>query len=317
MSKRSVPAVDGALHPRSGTTREGQPLSFNRAPAGDLKPWIARLYATVVEAPDDHRLECGLFNDTTVIRIQLKGAWEAKTRDGPRKLGRAALVFGPQSRLMPVAVTGSFISVGVSLRPGTGYAMRRFNTSDLVDRMVPSEDFGLSSERVIDMLERHDDPASWLDVLEQMCREVIAAGGGREPDPISASFEVLVNSDPTASVAEFARSFGIDLRRLERIVRRDFGLPPKQVLRRARALDMASSLLGVADRDEAEALALRYYDQSHLIREFSDLFGMAPRQFVATPLPILTLALETRQARRLELIERLTPGQIRPWEAES
>jgi hypothetical protein len=79
---------------------------------------------------------------------------------------------------------------------------------------------------------------------------------------------------------------------------------------------MASVLRGVADRDEAEDLALRYYDQSHLIREFTDLFGMSPGQFVSTPLPILTAALETRQARRLEMMERLAPGEIRPWAAE-
>jgi AraC-like DNA-binding protein len=314
MSKRSVPAVDGALSSRIGKTREGQPLSFNRAPAADLKPWIARLYATVIEAPEDHRLECGLFNDTTVIRIQLGGVWEAKTRDGTLKSQRAALVFGPQSRLMSVAVTGSFISVGVSLRPGTGYALRRLNASDLVDRLVPSEEFGLPGAEVLTMLEQSDDPAAWLDMLEQAARRIVAEGEGREPDPVSANFEVLAYRDPTASVADFARSCGIDLRRLERIVRRDFGLPPKQVLRRARALDMASSLRGVADREEAEALALRYYDQSHLIREFSELFGMSPRQFVAKPQPILTLALETRQARRLELIDRLVPGQTRPWE---
>lgn len=314
MEKGSVPAVDRALHSRSGTTRKGQPLSLNRAPAPDLEPWIARLYAAVVEAPDDHRLECGLFNDTTLIRIQLQGAWEAQTRDGEQTAGRTAVVFGPQSRLMPIAVTGSFISVGVSMRPGSGYALKRFAATDLVDRMVPSEALGLSSERALDLLGGHEDPAQWLDDLELFSREFIAAAGGAEPDPVSARFEVLAATDPTASVADFARSCGIDLRRLERIVRRDFGLPPKQVLRRARALDMASSLLGVADREEAEELTLRYYDQSHLIREFTDLFGMSPRQFVARPMPILTIALATRQARRLELIERLAPGQSRPWE---
>ena len=91
-------------------------------------------------------------------------------------------------------------------------------------------------------------------------------------------------------------------------------MPPKQVLRRARALDMASHLRGVADEAEAEELELRYYDQSHLIREFTELFGMSPRQFVASPQPILTLALESRQARRLEMIERVAPGAVRPWQ---
>jgi hypothetical protein len=91
-------------------------------------------------------------------------------------------------------------------------------------------------------------------------------------------------------------------------------MPPKQVMRRARALDMASHLRGVADHDEADQLMLRYYDQSHLIREFTELFGMLPSQFVASPLPLLTVSLEARQARRLEVMERIAPGARRPWE---
>jgi AraC-like DNA-binding protein len=316
MMKWIPPAIDEALSSRSGTTREGQPLSCNRAPAPDLEPWIARLYATVVEAPQDHHLDCGLFNDTSVIRIQLKGKWRARTLDGDLEHERAALVFGPQSRLMPVSVTGSFVSVGISLRPGAGYALRRLNAANVVDRIISCEELGLSGDIAFGLLERHDDPAAWLDDLDMMCRAFVSAAGGEHPDPISARFEALAYTDPTASVADFARDHGIELRRLERIVRRDFGLPPKQVLRRARALDMASVLRGVADRDEAEDLALRYYDQSHLIREFTDLFGMSPGQFVSTPLPILTAALETRQARRLEMMERLAPGEIRPWAAE-
>jgi AraC-like DNA-binding protein len=70
----------------------------------------------------------------------------------------------------------------------------------------------------------------------------------------------------------------------------------------------------VADSSEADELALRFYDQSHLIREFTALFGMSPRQFVERPQPILTLALESRQARRLEMIDRLAPGAVRPWQ---
>jgi AraC-like DNA-binding protein len=315
MRKWTPPAIDEALSPRSGTTREGQPMSINRAPATDLEPWIGRLYATVVEAPDGHRLACGLFNDASIIRIQLKGHWQARTRDGELEYERAALVFGPQSRLMPVTVTSSFVSVGISLRPGAGYALRRLNAADAVDRLVPAEEFGLSGDAALALLDRHDDPDAWLNDLEGLAREFIALCGANPPDPISTRFEMLAYTDPSASVADFARDCGIDLRTLERIVRRDFGLPPKQVLRRARALDMASSLRGVADREEAEDLALRYYDQSHLIRDFTDLFGMSPRQFVATPLPILTLTLESRQARRLELIERLAPGESRPWQA--
>ena len=112
----------------------------------------------------------------------------------------------------------------------------------------------------------------------------------------------------------FAAGNDISARQLERTIRRDFGLPPKQLLRRARALDMASHLRGVADEAEADELILRYYDQSHLTREFTSLFGMSPRQFVEATSPLLTLALESRQSRRLEAIERLAPGDPRPWQ---
>jgi AraC-like DNA-binding protein len=313
MRKPTMPAVDTAIASRI-VTRQGQPISYNRAPAPDLAPWIARLYATVVELPAGRRLECGLLNDQSLFRIQLQGHWAAQTADGVVEGRRNALFFGPQTRLMPVTVTGSFVSVGIALRPGTGHALRGLKTADYLDRIVPCEELGLPGEAALEMLEREPDSEARLQVLEGLIRRIVEASGAQPPDPITARFEIRAFTDPTVSVAEFARECGIDQRRLERIVRRDFGVPPKQVLRRARALDMASSLRGVADQAEAEELQLRYYDQSHLIREFTELFGMSPRQFAASPQPILTLALESRQAGRLELIERVAPGGVRPWE---
>lgn len=291
-------------------------MSYNRAPAADLEPWIARLYATVVDLPEGHTLHCGLLRDSSNFRIQLKGHWSAETVDGTVAGERTALFFGPQTKRMPVTVTGSFASVGISLRPGTGHALRRAKTADYLDRIVPCDEMGLPGEAVLQMLERESggDPEVWLQILEGVIRRIVEAAGGALPDPITQRFEVLAFADPSASVAEFAEECGIDQRKLERIVRRDFGMAPKQMLRRARALDMASYLRGVADPAEEEELLLRYYDQSHLIREFTELFGMSPRQFVATPQPILTLALESRQARRLEMMERLKPGAPRPWQ---
>ncbi|MFD2577919.1 hypothetical protein ACFSTD_03305 [Novosphingobium colocasiae] len=89
----------------------------------ELAPWIARLYVTKVSVPADYVLSCGLFNDWACLRVQLAGEWTAQTADGLRAHDRAALLFGPQSRIMPVTVKGSFISVGASYRPGALQAM--------------------------------------------------------------------------------------------------------------------------------------------------------------------------------------------------
>lgn len=314
MTRNKGPAIDRAIASASGMTRDGQPLSYNRAPAPDLAPWIARIYVTVVETPTDHLLDCGLFNDTAFVRIQLRGDWTAETATGRMNHQRSVLFCGPHSRRMPIRVKGSFTSVGLALRPGTCHVLKGPKVADHVDRIVSFDDLGLDSAPWLGLFGSDGSAEDWCQAMEGLMRGRIAALDAPEPEPMSARFEAVAYHDPSISIAGFAANCGIEQRRLERMIRRDFGMAPKQVLRRARALDMASHLRGVADHDEAESLALRYYDQSHLIREFSELFGMSPRQFVDRPQPLMTLALETRQSRRLEMMERLAPGEIRPWQ---
>lgn len=308
------PAIDSAIVPEQGTTKGGQPLSYNRAPAPDLAPWIGRLYVTKVAAPADYTLQCGLFNDTAFLRIQLAGLWEAETAGGRIEAGNAAMFCGPQSHRMPIRVTGSFISVGLAFRPGACTALRGPRVGEHLDRLASTDLVGIPSDRILAMLEPDAEPEEWLHALEAMMRKRIEHMGAPLPDPISARFEDISYRDPAMSIADAAAACGAERRKLERVVNRDFGMAPKQVLRRARALDMASFLRGVADKDEADEMALRYYDESHLIHEFTELFGISPRQFAQTPQPILTLSLESRQARRLEALHRLEPGQTRPWE---
>lgn len=312
MIRISRPAVDHRITPVFGVTRDGQPLSYNRAPAPDLAGWIARLSVTKLELLPGHTLSCGLFADTAGLRIQPCGDFTVDTLDGSFDHGRSALFCGPQTRLMRIHLRGCFTSVGVTLRPSAFTALFGPLAPQCVDKVVST--MGLKPEYLLSLLDPDASAEDWLQALEQMFREHIADLGPAEPEPVTARFEEIAFLDPAMSIAQAAREIGVDRRRLERLVVRDFGMPPKQVLKRARALDMASHLRGVADGDEAEAMTLRYYDESHIIREFAELFGMSPRQFTVQPQPLLTLTLEVRQARRLEMIKRLAPGAKRPWE---
>ena len=314
MNRMSRPAVDPAIASGGAATRDGQPISYSRAPARDLAPWIARLYVTIVDAPADHEVSCGIFSDAATLRIQLRGDWTAETAEGRRAMGRAALYFGPQTRRMPISVRGSFTSVGLSFRAGACHALSRIKLDAMCDKLAPLETLGMCQAEWMNLFGEDASAEDWCIAMEEAMRSLIVRSGAAEPDPVAASVEAAAFTNPEITVARLAQQCGTEQRRLERLVRRDFGMPPKQVLRRARALDMASHLRGVADHDEAEALALRYYDQSHLIREFTALFGMSPRQFVDSPQPLMTLSLETRQARRLELLARIAPGDIRPWQ---
>ncbi|WP_240530144.1 helix-turn-helix domain-containing protein [Novosphingobium sp. PC22D] len=295
-------------------TRDGQPLSYNRAPAADLAPWIARIYVIKFDVKPGHVLRCGLLNDTAFVRIMFSGQAQAETIDGEIAFGRSALFFGPQSRRMKYSMRGNVAGVGIAIRPGACTSLKGPRLGDYLDRIAPVEIVSPDDKAVIDTFAPDAAPEDWCRRIESLFRIRTEKMGWPVPDPVTASFEGLTLSNPAISVKQAAAECGVDLRKLERIIKRDFGLPPKQVLRRARALDMASYLRGVADGAESEELSLRYYDDSHFLREFAELFGMSPRQFTETPQPLMTLALELRQARRLEFLKRLEPGKPRPWQ---
>ncbi|WP_128891587.1 helix-turn-helix domain-containing protein [Erythrobacter sp. HKB08] len=298
-----------------GATRDGQPLSVNRGPAPDLAPWVARLYATNVTMPDDMQVACGLFADTCIIRLLFSGNWHAETADGPGFYKRSALFFGPQTKRMPISVRGSFATVGIALKPGACRMLEGPDLATTLDRIIPYEDIVGPSEDLLGLFDGVSDAGEWLDIIEECMRRLIMQRGAKEPDALTQAFDRATFADPNLSLTEFAAQHGCSTRKVERTIRRDFGMTPKAVLRRARAMDMAASLRGVADENEAEELALRYYDQSHLNRDFSQYFGMTPVQFVRSPQPLMTLTLEARQARRLEELERIAPDDELPWRA--
>ncbi|ABC64851.1 putative AraC family transcriptional regulator [Erythrobacter litoralis HTCC2594] len=267
-----------------------------------------------LEASADALISCGIFADSAMLRVLLDGDWHADSADGSHLFREEALLFGPHSRRMPVSVRGGFASVGLALRPGACHVLGGPKATRLLDRIVPYGQLGWDQSSLLDRFAPAASVDEWMSALEDCMEALVEQAGGQEPDPASAAFAHFALEDPNLPVAACAQRLDLDKRRLERLVKRDFGLSPKKVLRRARALDMAAHLCGVADLEEAQELALRYYDQSHLNRDFSEMFGMTPLQFVRTPQPLLTVTLESRQARRLEELERIAQGGKRPWQ---
>lgn len=311
---KASPELRSAL----GHTRGGEPLSNNRAPAEDLAPWVARVYATKVEMDPGVTMHCGLISDTPVMRVLFSGEWTARTRDGFGRYGPSALLFGAQTRRMAVSVSGNFATVGVALKPGAMPALMGPRVEDTLDRIIlydhiyGDKDWGRSAQ-MLEWFDPAGEPERWLKVAEILVRQLVERTGAKEPDPVIAAFDKAVFADPNLNLADFAEEHAIERRRLERQIKRAYGQSATQVLRRARALDIASHLLGVADDNEAEEAALRFFDQSHMIREFHHFFGTTPRQFARTPQPFMTLTLEARQSRRLEVLGRAMPNY--PWRA--
>jgi AraC-like DNA-binding protein len=114
-------------------------------------------------------------------------------------------------------------------------------------------------------------------------------------DPVVASFESIARSDSTIKVEAAAKLLGLSPRQLERRCLASFGLSPKAVLQRCRFLDMAAAMRGLSHADEAELAALRFFDQSHLNREFRRYTGMTPGAFQRLQSPLFTASLGLRE----------------------
>ena len=304
------------LAPHSGTSRDGAPLSENRAPASDLAPWVARLVSAKILNDPGTRIECGMCNDLIYVRKIFDARWTADTADGLDNYTDEVLLFGQHSRFMPLTCTGDILSAGFGLRAGAFHVLTGGRADGIVDRIQRIDQFGLLQNDLRETFSEAKSPREWNLAMEEALRRYIARVDPAPPDPVSTAFELAAFADPGLSLTHFSESLGISLRKLERIVRRDFGLTPKKVLRRARALDLAAQLCGVADDEEADAMILRYFDQSHLIREFAAFFGVTPHEFRKQPRPLMTITLEQRQARRLEELERLDPAASPPWRSD-
>lgn len=300
------------LLPRTGALSEGIPLAFSRAPDERLEPWVGRSMVAVAKGSDHTTLSGFLCNDASYLRSAVEVDWTVETDQGRFSIRDETFLCGQHSKAMPLSYSGGIKVAGLMLRPGALRTIFGLAEPEMINRIQRISAVGIADEQVTGLYCSSITPEEWLSRLEQWLASLVVSNAIPFPDPLSLSFELKAFADPNCNLHDFADEQGVSVRTLERIVKRDFGLTPKQVMRRARVLDLAARLCGVADKEE-EAILLRFFDQAHQIREFKAFFGVTPGMFKRNPSRLLILSLEIRQARRLELLERIEPGAVRPW----
>ena len=271
------------------------------------------------EIPQDTTISCGMLGDQPCMRLLWGGVWTAETRDGhmafdPGKEG-ITLYFGSQTRYMPITVTGSYKALTIHLATGAPTVLGGPEQIELTDRVLIHEELA-GHGKLTRKIPLDKDYEGWMQALEGEMRKFLDKTDRRMPDPLAAAFERECLVSPDFSVSDFAAAHGVSTRTVERTVLRDFGVSPTMSLRRARALDMAAVLLDVGSPTEENEIRLRYFDQSHLIREIRHFFGMKPSELSGRKHPFLSLNMESRQRRRLQAYEELAQLEERgvaPW----
>ena len=280
--------------------------SRNYPPAPALAPYIARYYVLSFDAPEDFELIDTLLSETAFVRLLLRGDWKAETAPGEWSSFGQSVFCGPNSRPMRVKVRGGFRVIGVAFCPAGWRALTDAPLDRFTDRIMPIErPWGERIAALLsDMADFVDDDAQndakVVETIERHMTALLDLRGWPEPGQAMQRFERIARSQSTVLVRDVARELGLGQRNFERKCHASFGMSPKAVLRRSRFLDMAAAMRGLSHPDEAELAALRYYDQSQLIREFHHFIGMTPGQFEKAPTPLLDAGLALRELRKTE-----------------
>ncbi len=108
----------------------------------------------------------------------------------------------------------------------------------------------------------------------------LRAGPLPELHPVIRAAMAVVDAAPDApvSLADLAAAAGVGPFRLERLFRRDLGLPPGEY-QLSRRVALAAARIGAGEPLAEAALAAGFCDQSHLSRHFRRRMGVPPGRY--------------------------------------
>jgi AraC-like DNA-binding protein len=269
--------------------------SRNFSPADDLTPFIRQHYVFEGDFPEDHVIHDHMFSETAFVRFLIHGDWAGETSPGKWTNAGNAVLFGPNAKPFGARVRGPFKVAAFSIKPGGWRALFKESATEVADTMVAlSKSWGPIAKTMADGVCAASTDDEIVAAMEDGIRAQLKKIGRPREDVLITRYEEIARKDSTTKVEDIAEELGRSVRQLERRCLRAFGMSPKKVFQRARFLDMAMAMRGLSSASESQAASLRFFDQSHLNREFWKFANMTPGSFKKAETPLFTAGLKLR-----------------------
>lgn len=194
-----------------------------------------------------------------------------------------AVVTGAMMAPLLISLPASPRMLGVRFRPGGASSFLGVPASDFTGASTALGDvLPCFASRVLSFAGESEDPFVWAAAVDRLLLEQTPR---RALDELTAyAVRRLASTDRQGRVERVASDMGLGQKRLERILKRQTGLTPKEMSRTLRFLSVLRALrssIAAPPLLSRLALDLGYSDQAHFNREFKALAGVSPSVWLA------------------------------------
>ena len=194
--------------------------------------------------------------------------------------GQGVKLIGPVSKVYEYPMAASGFVIGVKFNAGALNVLLNGPASDYVDRELSASKYFGSG--VTDIFETGADALTDETIVSVLNKFLVhfAEPVTAKQTQVAKLLECIKNSGEIYTVAQLAKRAYVSVRTLQRLFNQYIGLSPKWLLRKYRLrealVELETNKLTMIEL----ATQLEYADQSHLIRDFKDMIGMSPAQYL-------------------------------------
>lgn len=272
-------------------------------PPPDLEPYVTTYF---LMRCDERTIADVQPAGVGILAAFMRGRGDIFIPDGTIDSSSRINLLTPLAAAAPILVDGPWHSFGAALSPLGWGALTGLSAAEHANRLLPAGDLiGPEFTRLGDeMAERYGEPDFGPEQMVALVSDAIRGALKPVPDMhlrLIRQIADWMGQSLSPRVEDLAANALYSPRQLQRIVDRYYGLPPKQMARKYRALRAASLLTDPSTPPEdIAAVENAFYDQSHMIREIRLFAGRTPARLGGDDTPLLSALLDLRNFRELK-----------------
>lgn len=262
------------------------------APDRRLATLVSSLYRLDYEGNAFSEIERA---DRAQFRFQLKGSGSYRFANGEVAPTCPVTVIGPTTGPVVASSDCPLAIFGWGMTPAGWSALMGEEAPAYVDRAFDARQ--IFGDWIMQVREQLLAASEFSEQIEIGClaAEDIFRFKDKAPFEFTSKVDSWLSQAGDPDVELLAHNTGLSLRQLERMTKRHYGMPPKKLARKYRALRTAQALAHGDSLDDA-GLALAFYDQSHLIREVKQFTGLTPTQLRAGQSELTEMTMKGRRS---------------------